>query len=245
MLSHLRIIRRKLLQKNKLTTYLLYAIGEIILVVIGILIAVSINDWNAKANNQELVKGYKTAMKKELEQNLKILEGDISYLKENLALAKSFKEKMGMPSATVDTLIHYAKYDYIYSYDPDVSLNFNTFKTLESTGHISLLKPSFRDSLYSFQESQTKFTNLISYNIDFFKDIDTEYHTYYPTSGNDNVINDALLDQFWEDIDRKDFVARFNAIASNKYITEVHILRFKNILKSSTVQFITYLDSAE
>ena len=34
------------MQKNKFTTYLLYAIGEIFLVVIGILIAVSINNWN-------------------------------------------------------------------------------------------------------------------------------------------------------------------------------------------------------
>ena len=37
------------MQKNKLTTYLLYAIGEIVLVVIGILIAVSINNWNQLA----------------------------------------------------------------------------------------------------------------------------------------------------------------------------------------------------
>ena len=34
------------MQKNKFTTYLLYAIGEIILVVIGILIAISLNNWN-------------------------------------------------------------------------------------------------------------------------------------------------------------------------------------------------------
>lgn len=36
------------MQKNKFTTYLLYAIGEIVLVVIGILIAISLNSWNAR-----------------------------------------------------------------------------------------------------------------------------------------------------------------------------------------------------
>ena len=50
MLFLLRNIRRKLMQKNKFTTYLLYAIGEIVLVVIGILIAVSVNNWNARRN---------------------------------------------------------------------------------------------------------------------------------------------------------------------------------------------------
>ena len=48
MLFFLRKIRKKLMQKNKLTTYLLYAVGEIVLVVIGILIAVSINNWNQR-----------------------------------------------------------------------------------------------------------------------------------------------------------------------------------------------------
>ena len=40
------------MQKNKFTTYLLYAIGEIVLVVIGILIAVSINNWNIEQKNR-------------------------------------------------------------------------------------------------------------------------------------------------------------------------------------------------
>ncbi len=39
-------IRRKTLAKNKFTQYLIYAVGEIILVVIGILIALQINNWN-------------------------------------------------------------------------------------------------------------------------------------------------------------------------------------------------------
>ena len=46
MLLLLRKVRKKLMKENKVTTYLLYAIGEIVLVVIGILIAVSLNNWN-------------------------------------------------------------------------------------------------------------------------------------------------------------------------------------------------------
>lgn len=38
--------RNKLLKNKKIGNYLAYAIGEIILVVIGILIAVSLNNWN-------------------------------------------------------------------------------------------------------------------------------------------------------------------------------------------------------
>ena len=43
-----------MLTENKFSKYLLYAIGEIILVVIGILIALSINNWNENSNRDKL-----------------------------------------------------------------------------------------------------------------------------------------------------------------------------------------------
>jgi len=46
MIKFFRKIRKKLLSENKFSKYLIYAIGEIILVVIGILIALQINNWN-------------------------------------------------------------------------------------------------------------------------------------------------------------------------------------------------------
>lgn len=56
MIKFFRKIRQNLLSENKFSKYLVYAIGEIILVVIGILIALSINNWNErqKRNADEL-----------------------------------------------------------------------------------------------------------------------------------------------------------------------------------------------
>ena len=51
MIKFFRRIRQKLLSENKFSKYLLYALGEIILVVIGILIALSINNWNEDRKN--------------------------------------------------------------------------------------------------------------------------------------------------------------------------------------------------
>jgi hypothetical protein len=54
MINFFRKIRHKLMVKNKTATYFKYAIGEIVLVVIGILIALSINNWNeSKKINSE------------------------------------------------------------------------------------------------------------------------------------------------------------------------------------------------
>jgi hypothetical protein len=52
MIKFFRKIRQKMLAENNFSKYLIYAIGEIILVVIGILIALAINNWNTESSNQ-------------------------------------------------------------------------------------------------------------------------------------------------------------------------------------------------
>ncbi len=58
MIKFFRKIRQRLLTENKFSRYLIYAIGEIVLVVIGILIALQINNWNEdyKLEKQEVLK---------------------------------------------------------------------------------------------------------------------------------------------------------------------------------------------
>ena len=56
MIKFFRKIRQKLLSENKFSKYLIYAIGEIVLVVIGILIALQINNLNEEKKNREFEK---------------------------------------------------------------------------------------------------------------------------------------------------------------------------------------------
>ena len=53
MINFLRGIRRRLIDEGALSKYLLYAAGEIVLIVVGILIALQLNDWNAKRAQEE------------------------------------------------------------------------------------------------------------------------------------------------------------------------------------------------
>ena len=78
MLKFFRKIRQKVLNEKILTgrldgftKYLVYAIGEIILVVIGILIALQINNWNEQRKQNKLEQDYLIALKKEFENNVK------------------------------------------------------------------------------------------------------------------------------------------------------------------------------
>ncbi len=57
MIKFFRHIRQRMIKENRVSKYLLYAIGEIVLVVIGILIALQINTWSKERqrNNQEII----------------------------------------------------------------------------------------------------------------------------------------------------------------------------------------------
>lgn len=72
MIKFFRHIRKDLMEKNKTGKYFKYAIGEIILVVIGILIALQINNWNEnrkeRVQEQELLTQLQSEFKSNLEQ---------------------------------------------------------------------------------------------------------------------------------------------------------------------------------
>jgi hypothetical protein len=68
------LIRRSLLSQNKFSKYLLYAIGEIILVVIGILIALQINNWNENSKNLTTQNKYLKKLKADADIMIKIYE---------------------------------------------------------------------------------------------------------------------------------------------------------------------------
>ncbi len=67
MIKFFRHIRRSLINQNNMGKYFKYAIGEILLVVIGILIALQINNWNEKRKNQN----YEREILLLINQNLK------------------------------------------------------------------------------------------------------------------------------------------------------------------------------
>lgn len=71
MIKFFQKTRQNLLLENKKTTYFKYAIGEIILVVIGILIALQINNWNENRKNTNIETNLLIEIKNGLEKDLK------------------------------------------------------------------------------------------------------------------------------------------------------------------------------
>ena len=104
MIKAFRRIRQKLLTQNKFTKYLLYAIGEIILVVVGILIALSINNQNEErkstqkgeeilADIRENVEFNNMQFQKDIDVNRKAMNS-IDIVLDNITIVKTYNDSI-------------------------------------------------------------------------------------------------------------------------------------------------------
>ena len=101
MLKFFRRIRQKLLSENKFTQYLFYAIGEIALVVIGILIALQINTWNEQRISTKEERRIFQDLSEELQFNKFLMENGKRIMGEVVATADSMLITINNPTISV------------------------------------------------------------------------------------------------------------------------------------------------
>jgi len=104
MIPYFRKIRKKMADDNRPIKYIRYAIGEIVLVVIGILIALQINTWNQEFQHKKLEKKTLENIKEDLLIQMEIIENQLNFENKTLAHADSslmiVKSKMDVMSLT-------------------------------------------------------------------------------------------------------------------------------------------------
>lgn len=117
MIKFFRKIRQKLLSENQFSRYLLYAIGEIFLVVIGILLALQINNWNSYQNDREIEQNVLKSLANEFKINLTELSKDHKLNQASLDAGYALlqENRTELSSSEVDSLIgtalNYATFD--------------------------------------------------------------------------------------------------------------------------------------
>jgi len=203
MIKFFRKIRQKLLSENKFSKYFLYAIGEIILVVIGILIALQINNWNETRKVKSTLSDYTESLIKDLKKDTIILNEQIRSADLDNEILDNLIERLSHGSANNDTLLIIARHElpaiFMY-YRP---LNTNTMMAMQSNGTIEYFDEITYNLLTELQTIQNINGTIIQKQIDNhilqFQAFNSKYvlDQYETISG-------PLSDKSWNNVDYDD-----------------------------------------
>lgn len=168
MIKFLRNIRRGLLIENKFSNYLLYAIGEIVLVVIGILIALQINNWNDERQLRKEELKYYQNIKRQLIEDTSIIQGNINFNQHyfeqyQFALEQiATEEKNNLDSLTIIS-INLLEYS-------DIHKESNIYQSLVNSGEIKLLNnQGIVDMLQRLEETYIYINRIEDAHFDIIK----------------------------------------------------------------------------
>ncbi|MFD1004965.1 DUF6090 family protein [Winogradskyella aquimaris] len=109
MIKFFRHIRQSLIMNNKTSKYFKYAIGEIILVMIGILLALQVNNWNEERKHHKSEKEFYKGIAYDLNQDLEFIRYVRSYTEPKLNVFKrlntQFPNDYGKNKTKIDSLL--------------------------------------------------------------------------------------------------------------------------------------------
>ena len=198
MLKFFRHIRKKLIEEDNVRKYLLYAIGEILLVVIGILIALQVNNWNEERKNKQAILMIFSDIQEELLNDT-----------QEFALALKWYQKM---DSIADQIIYgkLTKEDFLNNKDRELfQPGLSNYGLVQSDQSYKLLVNS-RDKipleykgvmkrLSSLYEEDQYFLNSLQQKLNdvsvIYRDQITEEHEWSIAYSND-MITDEMADYF-------------------------------------------------
>ena len=149
MIKLFRNIRKKLLKEGKTANYLKYAIGEIILVVIGILIALQVNNWNESNKLKKEETLYLKRLKIDLEKDTLYYKNSIDRANLLIDRNNSFLKKIYDQQKSIDegrTLMNIALWDSEY-----LTVQNNTYRELVSSGKLNIIpNPTLKEAVIDY-----------------------------------------------------------------------------------------------
>jgi hypothetical protein len=213
MIKLFRRVRYDLMEKNKTAKYLKYAVGEIVLVVIGILIALSINNWNENAKNKRIEISY-------LIRIFKDLENDLLEFEKTKEIAQQRNDRViFLQHAIEDVDLVYKSSDYFvnsiviagYTYRPSISNH--SFDELKSSGRLALIQnEELRVSIakyYDFVFNQSQWNFLA-------EEVQLKYNEYSTGILNQDQLNKVLSESDTLNITKKQLEDIFQRFLSKK-----------------------------
>jgi len=173
MLKFFRNIRRRLLDSGKVKSYTLYAIGEILLVVIGILIALQINTWNQHRINRINEKYYLNQMMCDLAADSLSLYGLKKRMEKADTLINSLVKELNTDDNQQEFNLALRNYiNHVWAALFYIEHN-TTYNEMITTGKLGVIAdPKLRNKILVLYSNLSLLKELLFHNNEFMRPID-------------------------------------------------------------------------
>ncbi|WP_108423371.1 DUF6090 family protein [Flagellimonas amoyensis] len=243
MIKFFRRIRHKALTENKFGKYLTYAIGEIILVVIGILIALQVNNWNESRKNSLVKSSYTHSLINDFKKDSVALGSLLSRLEKDSIAFRNFQNRIKLSESKFDTLVKIYRSEFPFFYMGNYGFNNTTLINLVGNNEISY--PSdIRDALASLIKNQKDFENINSIFGEKYFDILNE-NTYYLADDYFFDSGKEVRDITWDNVDKTQFLRDFERLADWKMAYTEVILNFGRQILVNSNELKVQLEKSE
>ena len=231
MIKFFRHIRQRYISEGKTGKYIKYAIGEIVLVVIGILIALQINNWNESRKIKLTWHTYTASLIKDLKQDTTTLNYITTYVKADSLYLDKLSKRLSKTNATTDTLKKIARYELTLSHKTYRPPNNKTFIAMQANGTLELFDDKTYAMLLNLQTLQGIAETIIKANNSAFLSQLSNLTSKY-SMNEINAISGPLLDSAWQNTDTGDLFSRVEGyMATKNLVNKNNGKRYKELLK--------------
>ncbi len=146
MLKVFRRIRQGLIARNRVRNYMLYAIGEIILLVIGVFIALQINNYNEERKSANEGKKYIAEIYNDLSNDVILLNEIVERLREQYACSEDILRILDSPDHFIEDTVVFSHNWSVSSWPLVIDRIENTFYELETSGQSAIIRDDLLDN---------------------------------------------------------------------------------------------------
>ncbi len=238
MIKFFRNIRQTLLMENKTSKYLTYAFGEIVLVVVGILIALQINAWYDASKKEKLKQVYTSNLISDLTKDTIQLNARVKLNEYQLRHLDSVLTFIQHPNTTAEDIKQLGKNDGLAGLRTINTYNDNTFNILKSTGNIALFNDTIIQTIMELNRLQFAAKGVADGNRSSYFNLYGSYSKLYVSEIEGNR---SLEDDLWVQVDAQKHASLFISATRSRRHSISRFIELTNEVIAKTEELLGML----
>ena len=245
MIRFFRNIRKQLITQTRIRKYLFYAFGEIILVMMGILLALQVNNWNEERKLGTVRAQYIKTIIADLQKDSVVFSKSIEWYDRDLKKFQKFNEKIDDPSTTMDTIRKMARYQLIGFSNDEGRPSISNIDAIIASGNINLFTDSVQQHILNYHNFQKRFEERLERMTELgtrsekYNDITPTGHPFVKSY----YFQGHMRDRIWASKSDDLVLEAVDNFITSKITSNGIILNAYKALQENTIEFLMIMNS--